>query len=345
MLKQKLLIITTLLCIFIPVYGFAFDATGIWNYSESYNNTNTCGEPNTPEPAGEVGLLQSGSTFVLIDATTRDWATEGTVSGNTYTFSDTYCEESGTVTQNVTINLTSDASGIGTVNWTYIEPGWGSCTGGHQFTISKQSQAAPLYDATGKWNFTQSGLEDYCGGFPAPPATGYLEVTQTGNKITATDNLGHQYNGFVDGNEYKVVRSYLPQGGGRTTEWGEVTLTSETQGSGKVWFAWDDNCDDCWGNWNISLTKEVPVSTYTITAYASAGGTISPAGGVTVVAGESQGFQITPASGYMISDVLVDNSSVGAVSSYTFSDVSADHTISVLFKRIPFLSFLSLLLE
>ena len=342
MLKQKLLIITTLLCIFIPVYGFAFDGTGIWDYTETYK-TNTCEDPNTLESA-KVAILQTGNTFILIDANSRDWATEGTVSDNTYTFLDTYCEGPGTVSQTATFVLSSDTYGTGSVYWTYIEGGF-SCTGNHNFTVSKQPQTAPVSDATGKWNFNQSGFMDNCGDFPTPPATGYLEVTQTGNKITATDNLGHQYNGFVDGNQYNVVRSYLPQGGGRTTEWGVVTLNSETQGSGKVWFAWDDDCDECWGNWNISLTKEVSVSTYTITANASAGGTISPAGGVTVVAGESQGFQITPASGYMISDVLVDNSSVGAVSSYTFSDVSADHTISVIFKRIPFLSFLSLLLE
>lgn len=342
MLKQKILIITILFSIFIPVYGFAFDGTGIWDYSQSYGNTNTCGEPNTPEPAGQVGVLQSGSSFIIFAG---DASAQGTVSGNTYTFSDTWCEEYGTVTQTVTLNLSSDTDATGTVGWTYTEPGWGSCTGGHQFNLSKQSQAAPVYDATGKWNFTQSGLVDNCGDFPPPPASGYLEVIQTGNKITATDNLGHQYNGFVNGNQYNVVRSYLPQGGGRTTEWGMVTLTSETQASGMVEFVWDDNCDECWGNWNISLTKEVAVSTYTITAYASDGGTISPFGEVTVVADESQDFQIIPASGYIISDVLVDNSSVGVVSSYTFSNVSADHTIYVIFKRIPFLSFLSLLLE
>ena len=342
MLKQKLLIITTLLCILIPVHGFAFDGTGIWDYTEGFK-TNTCGEPNIQE-SGEVGILQTGSTFIIIDALTLDWAGEGTISGNTYTFSDTWCEGDGTVTQTLTIVLSSDTYGVGSVYWTYIEGGY-KCDGNHNFTVSKQLQAAPVSDATGKWNFTQSGLVDYCGDFPTPPATGYLDVTQTGNKITATDNLGNQYNGFVDGSDYTVLRSYLPQGGGRMTEWGMLTLNSETQGSGKFGFAWDDDCYECWGNWNISLTKEVPVSTYTITASASAGGTISPSGGVTVVAGESQGFQITPASGYTISDVLVDNSSVGAVTSYTFSNVSADHTISVVFKRIPFLSFLSILLE
>jgi len=158
--------------------------------------------------------------------------------------------------------------------------------------------------------------------------------------------LGQQYYGFVNGREYAVVRSFEPSGGGRTSVWSTVTLSSDKQGAGEVGLVWDNDCYDCWADWQISMSKEeVTPQYYTITANASAGGTISPAGGVTVVAGESQGFQITPASGYMISDVLVDNSSVGAVSSYTFSDVSADHTISVLFKRIPFLSFLSLLLE
>jgi len=351
MLKQKLLIITTLLCIFLPAYGFAFDATGMWDYSASGLSHDCPVTPDVIGPPGEVGILQTDSSFIIISG---DSSAQGTVSGgNTYTFSDTYCDEyyyegewvDVTITSNISFTLTPQTSSIGRVDFTVYYQG-GSCSGSHDFTITKQTQAEPRHDATGKWNFTQreSYFYDYCGDFPIPPATGYLDVIQTGNKITATDNLGQQYNGYVNGSQYTVVRSY-PSQGGRTTEWGVVTLNSETQGSGDVGFVWDDDCDECWGNWDISLTKEVPVTTYTITASASAGGTISPAGGVTVVAGESQGFQITPASGYMISDVLVDNSSVGAVSSYTFSDVSADHTISVIFKRIPFLSFLSLLLE
>ena len=79
------------------------------------------------------------------------------------------------------------------------------------------------------------------------------------------------------------------------------------------------------------MTKEVTPSTYSITAFETAGGAISPSGTVIVDAGASQGFQINADSGYLIYDVLVDDSSVGAVSSYPFTNVSADHTIFALF--------------
>ena len=74
---------------------------------------------------------------------------------------------------------------------------------------------------------------------------------------------------------------------------------------------------------------------YTITASAGNGGTISNAGSTTVNCGEDITYTITPDEGYMISDVLVDGQSVGTQSSYTFTNVDADHTISATFAEIP----------
>ena len=72
-------------------------------------------------------------------------------------------------------------------------------------------------------------------------------------------------------------------------------------------------------------------NTYTITASAGPGGSISPSGAVVVNYGANQTFTITPDPGYHVSDVTVDGSSVGAVTSYTFTNVTADHTISATF--------------
>ena len=72
---------------------------------------------------------------------------------------------------------------------------------------------------------------------------------------------------------------------------------------------------------------------YTITATAGAGGTISPYGEVEVQAGQSQTFRITPKDGYVVADVLVDWKSVGAVESYTFRSVDEDHEIRATFRR------------
>ncbi len=71
--------------------------------------------------------------------------------------------------------------------------------------------------------------------------------------------------------------------------------------------------------------------TETITASASANGSISPSGAVNVTAGQNQSFAITANSGYHVADVLVDGVSAGAVGTYSFSGVNGDHTISASF--------------
>lgn len=73
------------------------------------------------------------------------------------------------------------------------------------------------------------------------------------------------------------------------------------------------------------------VTTYTITATAGSGGSISPSGAVVVNSGGSQTFTITPNANYHVADVLVDGASVGAVTSYTFNNVTANHTIGASF--------------
>lgn len=85
-------------------------------------------------------------------------------------------------------------------------------------------------------------------------------------------------------------------------------------------------------NHTLSATFGAATSTsYTITASAGTGGTISPSGSVAVSSGGSKSFTITPSSGYTISDVKVDGTSIGAVSSYTFSNLAANRTISATF--------------
>ncbi len=73
------------------------------------------------------------------------------------------------------------------------------------------------------------------------------------------------------------------------------------------------------------------IYSYTITASAGAGGSISPSGAVGVNSGANQPFTIIPSTGYYIAAVVVDGSSVGAVASYTFTNVTANHTIAASF--------------
>ncbi|MGB2868588.1 MAG: T9SS type A sorting domain-containing protein, partial [Bacteroidota bacterium] len=82
---------------------------------------------------------------------------------------------------------------------------------------------------------------------------------------------------------------------------------------------------------NHSIAATFAINTYTITASAGAGGSISPSGSVTVNYDGSQSFTITANAGYHVADVLVDNVSVGAVVSYSFANVTSNHSIAATF--------------
>lgn len=84
----------------------------------------------------------------------------------------------------------------------------------------------------------------------------------------------------------------------------------------------------------ISVNFEA-VPTYTITTNVGEGGSISPSGNIILTEGDSRTFTFIPDSGYGIKDVLVDDISQGEITSYTFTDVTANHTLSVIFKKIP----------
>ena len=92
-------------------------------------------------------------------------------------------------------------------------------------------------------------------------------------------------------------------------------------------------------NDNHVLMVNAVVKTYTITATAGEGGSITPAGDVTVTCDGTQSFSITAAAGYYVEDVLVDGASVGAVNNYVFSGVTEDHTIEVTFHAYDSLTY------
>jgi hypothetical protein len=82
---------------------------------------------------------------------------------------------------------------------------------------------------------------------------------------------------------------------------------------------------------NPAAPKVVP--TFTITASAGAGGSISPSGNVSVTYGDDQTFTVTPNSGYQVASVLMDGTP--AIAPYTFVNVAEDHTITATFELIP----------
>ena len=90
---------------------------------------------------------------------------------------------------------------------------------------------------------------------------------------------------------------------------------------------------------NVKLTASgggstpIEPTTFTITASAGQGGSITPSGAVSVEKGGSQTFTIKPSDNYEIEDVEVDGVSKGAVETYTISNVSENHTIAATFTE------------
>jgi hypothetical protein len=86
-------------------------------------------------------------------------------------------------------------------------------------------------------------------------------------------------------------------------------------------------------NANKSVGAAFALKSYTITASAGTGGSISPTGNVNVISGSSKTFTIAPKSGYRVRYVLIDGSNYGALTSYTFTNVKVKHTIKAYFIR------------
>lgn len=82
-------------------------------------------------------------------------------------------------------------------------------------------------------------------------------------------------------------------------------------------------------------SSETPTqpTTFTITASAGQGGSITPSGAVSVDKGGSQTFTIKPSDNYEIADVKVDGQSVGKKTEYTFENVTEAHTIAATFTE------------
>lgn len=138
------------------------------------------------------------------------------------------------------------------------------------------------------------------GNFGAIDPTGDIKVASGGSqKFTMTPNIGYSIADVkIDGISIGAVNEY--------------TFTNVTA--------------------NHSINVTFTVKTYTITATAGVGGSISPSGTVAVSHGGNQKFDFIPDTGYNIADVKVDGVSVGAVQTYTIANVTSNRTIDVSFS-------------
>jgi len=86
---------------------------------------------------------------------------------------------------------------------------------------------------------------------------------------------------------------------------------------------------------NHTIAATFSLNTFTVTASAGTGGSISPSGVSSVNYGGNITYTIAPSLGYKVAGVLINGVSVGAMTSYTFSNVTQNQTISVTFATAP----------
>jgi hypothetical protein len=239
----------------------AADISGVWNVTETTTTDNSCGDPAGHAFSYQVTVTQNGNNLTVVtDAGTFN----GTISGNTISWTGSYPEGSSTVTIN-SMTLTLNANGTqftGTVHWSWTD-GVDSCSGTNQISGQKQSSAA---DISGVWNVTETITNvtetptGTCGG-PAPHAISYqVTVTQNGNSLTVVVNdvtfgVG-TFNGTISGSTISWTGSY-PDGGGTATI-NSMTLTlnaSGTQFTGTATWSFTEGLDSCSGTSQITGTK------------------------------------------------------------------------------------------
>ena len=157
------------------------------------------------------------------------------------------------------------------------------------------------------------------------PDIDYISLPKQGYTITASSGA----NGSINPSGAVLVAAGANQTFTITPNAGyavsQVTVDSVNQGAITSY-----TFTNVQANHTISTTF-VAVPTYTITASAGTGGTITPSGAVVVNQGSNKTFTIAANSGYAISQVTVDSVNQGAITSYTFTNVQANHTISATF--------------
>ena len=165
--------------------------------------------------------------------------------------------------------------------------------------------------------------------YTIPATAKYVAIHCTSNDAyyLCVDDISIQENVSSLISYYKVYCNNVPVG---TTTSTSYTINNLPTGS-------YDYCVEAYYTDGCSSLPEcsnatIQDVTYTITASANIGGTITPNGTTTVAEGANQSYSISANTNYVLTDVLVDNVSVGAVTSYTFTNVTANHTIYAQFE-------------
>ncbi|HUJ68716.1 MAG TPA: fibronectin type III domain-containing protein, partial [Syntrophorhabdales bacterium] len=241
---------------------------------------------------------------------------------------------SGSVHAQVTLGWTASSSS----NVTGYKVHYGTASGNYPYSVDAGNTtshvfsglsagatyyfAATAYDSSGD----QSGDSNEVSYTVPSPCT--YAISPTSASFTASGGTG---------SVSVTTQSGCAWMAGSAASWMSITSGASGTGSGSVSYsvaantgASSQTAASTIGGLSFTVT-EAGVQTFTITASAGTGGTISPTGATTVSYGGSQSYTTAPNTGYSVASVAVDGASIGAVTSYTFSNVTGNHTIAASF--------------
>ncbi|MGC8979296.1 stalk domain-containing protein [Caldisericum sp.] len=176
---------------------------------------------------------------------------------------------------------------------------------------------------------------------PAPPEN--LSASFSSSSVTLSWTASQQGTSSIAG--YSIYRGRISTGESpvpiATVPANTTTYTDTQITIGETYYYYVEAFDNQSPSNYSDPSNEASVNTgtYTITATACFGGSITPSGSVTVNYGDSKTFTIKADPKFMIARVLVDGSPIRITNpitmTYTFSNVISNHTISAEFVLIP----------
>ena len=329
----------------------AYDASRLESdYSDevSYNAV-PCSYSISPTSASFTTSGGSGNIIVITQSGCA-WSASSGVSWITITSGSTG-SGSGTVAYSVASNSGAARSVVSTIAgklFTFSQSGTQS------YTIATSAGTGGSISPTGPISVTSGASQS----FTITPNGGYqvsnitvdgasvgAVTSYTFSNVTANHTIAATFTTVTS--SYALTLSRAGTGTGTVTisptgtsfTAGTVVTLTATADASSTFAGWSGACSGTAAtcqvtmNANTSVTANFTIKSYTITASAGNGGTISPSGSVSVAYGSSKTFTITPKSGYKVRYIMIDNGNYGALTSYTFTNIKAKHTIKAYFIR------------
>lgn len=257
-----------------------------------------------------------------------------------------------TVTDEGSTHTIGDATYTGTTNVTVAKSIGSNCGDGYTGKTVTVGNPSVGYSATKAFRKTQNGSS-----FLDAQYVGYTITVASGYKVSLT-NLNAEFWSSDATMTWKVT-VLNPSG---TQIYGSSTAQNNSNNKGTITVASPSGLTNLSaGTYTVKLqmyqsggnkyfvvpsltfnatVEEDNSTSYTVTASAGAGGTVSPSGESNVVEGGSINITATPNTGYGFLNWTIDGvENASTANPYTFNNVTANHTIAAVFKQLYTVSY------